>query len=425
MFTVLKKVYKSHLAFLVFLILLAGCHKYKRPDISIIYPTEGMIIGKGEIIDIEVKTSDKNGRVLQVYYIIDDVSIASSDFPHSYQWNTKGYELGSHTIKVIAYDDDAGKRSDAVTISIDISTPRVQTLEPSKITTTSAIVGGKVINDGGDNVTETGVYWGTAENVEETGTKQKISSNMVDFSTKILSLATNETYFFKAYAINTIGESLGEELHFFTFGNETGFFTDKRDNREYKWVRIGDQYWMAENLAYLPRVFPPDKGSRYYNYYYVYGYYGEEVFEAAATDNYKKYGVLYNFEAANASCPIGWHLPSEAEWIQLETTLNMDPVEATNSDWRGSTQGSELKSRESWYNNGNGTNTSDFSAFPAGGRMNDQKDFNYIEKYTYFWTSSTYGPSSAWIRSLYYNNQGVFRNTADKQRGYSVRCVKD
>lgn len=248
---------------------------------------------------------------------------------------------------------------------------------------------------------------------------------MVDFSTKLLSLATNETYYYKAYAINTMGESLGDELQFVTFGNETGTFTDSRDNREYKWVRIEDQFWMAENLAYLPRVFPPDKGSRYYNYYYVYGYYGEDAAAAAATDKYKKYGVLYNFEAANASCPIGWHLPTEAEWIQLETALNMDPVEATNSDWRGSSQGSELKARDSWYNNGNGTNTSDFTALPAGGRMHDQKEFNYLEKYSYFWSSSTYGSSAAWIRSLYYNNQGVFRNTADKQRGYSVRCVKD
>lgn len=410
---------------MLFSLFTMACHKYNRPTISIVNPSDGMIIGKGDVIYIEVKTSDRNGRVMQVYFIIDGVNIASSDFPYSYVWDTKGYENGLHTITAVAYDDDAGKRSDAVTISIEISLPRVKTTEVANITPTSAVVGGKVLNNGGDPVTETGVYWGTAEKVEETGVKQRINSNMVDYSTKLLSLATNKTYYFKAYATNTMGESLGEELQFITFGNETGFFTDIRDNSEYKWVRIGDQFWMAENLAYLPRVFPADKGSRYYNYYYVYGYNGTDTAAAVATDNYKKYGVLYNYEAAIVSCPLGWHLPTDDEWKQLEVALNMDPIESTNSDWRGASQGRELKSRDSWYNGGNGTNTSDFTAMPGGGRQNDINDFSYLEKYSYFWTSSNYSTSSAWIRSLYYNNPGVYRNTSDKQRGYSVRCLRD
>jgi hypothetical protein len=42
------------------------------------------------------------------------------------------------------------------------------------------------------------------------------------------------------------------------FEANSGTFTDERDGREYKWVKIGDQIWMAENLAYVPYVCAPD-----------------------------------------------------------------------------------------------------------------------------------------------------------------------
>jgi uncharacterized protein (TIGR02145 family) len=92
-----------------------------------------------------------------------------------------------------------------------------------------------------------------------------------------------------------------------------GTVTDVAGN-VYKTVLIGKQWWMAENLAYLPVVNLPTEESVTNPYYYVYDYIGEDVDAAKATDNYKTYGVLYNWTAAMAACPAGWHIPSDAEW---------------------------------------------------------------------------------------------------------------
>ncbi|MCK9320171.1 FISUMP domain-containing protein, partial [Methanoculleus sp.] len=107
-----------------------------------------------------------------------------------------------------------------------------------------------------------------------------------------------------------------------------GTFTDSRDGNDYNWVKIGDQVWMAENLAYLPSVNMVADGSEDAagSYYYVYGYDGTDVTAAKATANYTTYGVLYNWLAAMNACPDGWHLPSDAEWTELTDYLGGESV---------------------------------------------------------------------------------------------------
>ena len=94
-------------------------------------------------------------------------------------------------------------------------------------------------------------------------------------------------------------------------------FTDVRDGMVYKTVKIGDQIWMAENLKYLPDVFPRQIVSETEPLYYVYDFDGTSVEEAKQSDLYFIYGALYNWEAAQLASPAGWHLPSEDEWTIL------------------------------------------------------------------------------------------------------------
>jgi uncharacterized protein (TIGR02145 family) len=209
---------------------------------------------------------------------------------------------------------------------------------------------------------------------------------------------------------------------------DTNYFVDSRDGNRYKYVKIGNQTWMAEDLKYLPKVFGPDSGSRTNPLYYVYGYNGTSVSEAKATANYQNYGVLYNWTAAmdstpatqlgsiQGACPDGWHLPSNSEWIELVDYLGGRPVaggklkEAGTTHWRSP--------------NVNATNESGFTALPAGNR-NNQGVFEFQGENVIWWTSTPLGSNNAFIRNVYYNYGDIYRIDLDKELGFCVRCVQD
>lgn len=197
------------------------------------------------------------------------------------------------------------------------------------------------------------------------------------------------------------------------------------DSTNYKVVKIGTQWWMAENLAYLPKVSPPSLGSDSIPYYYIYDYAGTDVAEAKTTENYNVYGVLYNWTAAKISCPVGWHLPSDAEWKQLEMTLGMAQQQADTIGWRGTDQGIKLKSTNGWKTN-NGKNTSGFSALPAGYRYSNG-NFMHIGGDGCWWTSTDFLTNEPWYHFVGSAYSKVHRNHNYNFRKYawSVRCVKD
>lgn len=212
----------------------------------------------------------------------------------------------------------------------------------------------------------------------------------------------------------------------------SGTFIDSRDGNEYNWVQIGDQVWMAENLAYLPSVNMVADGSEDAagSYYYVYGYDGTNVAEAKATDNYATYGVLYNWTAAmdgeassttNPSgiqgvCPAGWHLPSDAEWTELTDYLGGESVAGGKLKETGTTH---------WASPNTGaTNETGFTALPGGYRLSNGTFLN-IGYYGFWWSATEGDAARAWNRDMVYNFSGVGRDDLSKEVGFSVRCLRD
>lgn len=182
-----------------------------------------------------------------------------------------------------------------------------------------------------------------------------------------------------------------------SFSGDSGTFIDERDGEEYKWVQIGEQIWMAENLNY--------QGGWCYN-------------EAEA--NCEIYGKLYRWFAAKNICPEGWHLPTRSEWTEL-------------IDFNGgaSIAGGRLKSFEFWdIPNEGATSESMFNALPAGWLNSLQWKYYSLGELTIFWTSTEasdfQGIKMAYYHRLDYDSESINLNGSLDQRAYvSVRCILD
>ena len=133
-----------------------------------------------------------------------------------------------------------------------------------------------------------------------------------------------------------------------------------------------------------------------------------------------EFGRLYNGISAQTACPEGWHLPSDAEWNEMEMFLGMPAADTAKIFWRGK-HGTKLKSVIGW-DEGFGTNSSGFNAYPAG--FYDPGYFNGLGLSVGFW-SSTKG-DRAWVRFLGAPKEGVNRFDDNIYKGglVSCRCVK-
>lgn len=190
----------------------------------------------------------------------------------------------------------------------------------------------------------------------------------------------------------------------------TGSYQDLRDGENYPTVLIGDQEWMTKNLNY-----------KTVNYSWAY------TNESSYRDDY---GMLYNFEAANVACPVGWHLPTDKEWRKLEKALGMADGVSLSEGYRGDSEGSELKETGSnhWYPpNNNAVDLIGFKALPGGYRDTDG-NYGLIGTMGAFWTATptqNIAEQKAIYRGLHKDKSQIGRDWFDNQNAISVRCVKD
>ena len=198
----------------------------------------------------------------------------------------------------------------------------------------------------------------------------------------------------------------------------TGCFIDQRDTTKYEVVKIGNQTWMAENLAYLPEVCSSNENCGYW----VYDYNGTDVNLAKNNDNYKNFGVLYNWETALKSCPDGWNLPSDAEWSELELYIGMPYNEIDITGWRGFGVGESLKSDDFWVA-WKGNNKVGFNIRPAGIRSTG--GFANVLHFGYYWSATQLKKGNVYWRIFSSENFWVGKHEKNIEEGFSVRCIKD
>ena len=152
---------------------------------------------------------------------------------------------------------------------------------------------------------------------------------------------------------------------------------------------------MAENLAFHKI------GAAYYK--------NEE-------SNISIYGYLYDWETAKIVCPEGWHLPSDAEWVELRKNIGDKYI-----------AGGKLKSTSNLWKSPNkgANNSSGFNALPAGSYNNDYGGFCFLGNITNFWTTSAFEGENAGIFILDFDRESFEENIDLRSCMNSVRCIKD
>jgi uncharacterized protein (TIGR02145 family) len=204
-------------------------------------------------------------------------------------------------------------------------------------------------------------------------------------------------------------------------------FVDSRDKQVYKKVKIGGIWWMAENLNYgIPKtiqetihdtIYTNSKKNKIKEI-------KKKVVEKTVNANVcygndpancKKYGGLYDWDMAMKACPVGFRLPSAAEWKMLK-------------DYVDDEKGTKLKSTRGWKKGDNGTDDYGFSGLPGGGSIvadpYDEVGFGGAGNCGRWWSTAAgnvftlgTGPCTASPRTG--------REVISKWSMFSVRCVAD
>jgi len=294
----------------------------------------------------------------------------------------------------------------------------------TSITSTTAVSGGNITSSGGGTVTARGVCWSTATNPTIGDSFTTDGTGTGNFVSNISGLTAATTYYVRAYATNSAGTAYGNQLSFRT-NPEIGSLTDIEGNI-YVTVRIGNQWWMAENLkttkynndTSIPNITDNTTWSTLTTPAYC--WYNNDI------SNKATYGALYNYYAANTDnlCPTDWHVPTDAEFETLEMFLGMTSEQAYSWEWRGTDEGAKMKKTTGWDAGGNGTNLSGFSALPGGYRYFLNGEFYLAGTLGYFWTSDEID-SKGIYRLLEGSHNDVYKNSTTRTAGKSIRCVKD
>ena len=182
-------------------------------------------------------------------------------------------------------------------------------------------------------------------------------------------------------------------------------FTDPRDGNTYDLVKIGTQTWFGENLDY--------KGT---------GSDTVGVCSQYQVDNCDLYGRLYTWAQAmgvassynntalnhtgriQGVCPTGSHLPSDSEWVVLDSVVHGKAQRLESQLW-------------------NGNDTTGFGALPGGSRQYTG-GFAVLGKEAYFWTSTEYSQADYGTYRYILNTDSLLRVASYyKTSSLSVRCL--
>ncbi len=325
------------------------------------------------------------------------------------------------------------------------SVPSLVTGTAYNITDVSATVEGGLTDNGGDNIIEYGICYNTSPNPTESDNTATVSGDIDNFSADLTGLTPSTTYYYRAYAINTIGAGYSDQLVFKTMSD---IVTDI-DGNNYFTIIIGEQEWMAENLRVTSYsdgtsidhiINDADWAYTYTSNIGAYAVYPHEGIEELNSENdvLETFGALYNWYAVETAklCPAGWHVPSDDEWTIMQDYLIENGYNYDNSVTTGDRLAKSLASTTGWEPStiegvpGNTDypekrNITGFSALPSGERDSDGDFLNYSITGRWWASSLSIGETYAYYFYIDYDDRSAHLSYIIKSKGYSVRCLKD
>ncbi len=317
--------------------------------------------------------------------------------------NVKG--LVSYGIIICLYFFTGCHKENKISTPIVPSLPIIATDSVTNILSNAATVYSKVMEYGSSSITVRGVCWKTSSNptISDNKTSDGIGTGI--FTSSITGLNSSTTYYIKAYSTSSVGTAYSSELSF-----TTGL----------PFVIISTQKWTLKNLDIatyrdgtpIPQVTNAAAWASLTTGAYC--YYKNDSATYAAT-----YGKLYNWYAVNdvrGLAPLGWHIPSDAEWTTLSTNLGGDAAAGGTMKEAGTTH---------WLNSNIGaTNSSGFTGLPSG-HCDINGQFDNIGYYGSCWSSTEYNVdvNKALFRYLSYGNSSFLKFNYAKTTGFSIRCL--
>jgi uncharacterized protein (TIGR02145 family) len=322
------------------------------------------------------------------------------------------------TYYVRAYSTNSAGTNYGTQVSFTTATsatlPALTSGGATNITESSVKVSVNIISDGDLAVTARGVCWSTSQNPTTSGNKTTDGTGTGVFVSSITNLTWGTTYYFKAYATNSLGTVYGNETRFTT----NGIVSDISGNI-YRTITIGTQVWMAENLTTVR--YRNGDSIRLVNDPIEWG-----TLVTGAYSNYNnnqtnsgEYGRLYNWYAVNDSrnlAPAGWHVATDADWTVLTTYLGGTNVAGGKLKESGSAHWISLNEASN--------NETGFTALPGGYRYYTGT-YELIDDFGFWWSATEASASNGWYRYILSAGSAVYRHNLTKKMGASVRCVKD
>lgn len=308
--------------------------------------------------------------------------------------------------------------------------PTLITSAVSNITANSAVSGGTITADGGAAIIARGVIWSTSQNPNITlSTKTADGNGTGIFSSAMVGLTPNTTYYVRAFATNGVGTAYGSQLSFITLTSKfaamypagtvfcNNVVTDVVDVTN----PITGKIWMDRNLG-ATRVATSfsDVNSYGDSYQWGRGSDGHQcrnsnvTYTKSSTDQPSNGSFIANFTGGPGTI-VDWRSPQNNNlWQGVNGQNNPCP-----SGYRLPTETEFEAERLSWSSDG-------FSSplkLTKAGLRGTKGDFGFVGSSGNYWSSTISGSESR-ILYLLGGDKGSIQRWS-RGVGSSVRCIKN